>query len=386
MKKLVILAFVLGMCVISCKKKQESQPGASTEADHSSEIVVGVVGSLTGSEATFGISTENAVKMATEELNAAGGINGKKVKIVSLDDQGKPDEAATVITRLITQDKVTAVLGEVASSRSLAMAPIAQQNKIPMISPSSTNPKVTQIGDYVFRVCFIDPFQGYVLAKFATETLKVKKAAILKDIKNDYSLGLAEFFKDTFTKKGGTITAESSYSNGDIDFKAQLTQIRSTKPEFVYLPGYYTDVGLIVRQARELGIKVPFGGGDGWDSEKLAEIGGKALDGSYFSNHYSPDSKDPVLQKFVSGYKAKYGSVPDGLAALGYDAANILYASMKSAKSLSGQDVRDAIAGTKDYAGVTGKITIDANRNAQKSAVVIKIEGGKHVYVETITP
>ncbi len=360
--------------------------GSAPAFSDTNEIVIGEVGSLTGAEATFGLSNKNGLAMAVEAVNAAGGIKGKKVRVITYDDQGKPEEAATAMTRLITKDKVTAVVGEVASSRSIAMAPIAQANKVPMVSGSSTNPKVTQIGNYIFRVCYIDPFQGPVMARFVIDTLKIKKAAIFKDIKNDYSMGLSQFFKEIFVKAGGQVVSEQSYSAGDFDFKAQLTAIRAAKPEFVYLPGYYTDVGLIMRQARELGINVPFGGGDGWDSEKLFEIGGKSVDGSYFSNHYSPDNQDPILQKFVKKFKEKYGAIPDGLAAMGYDAGQVLFDAMRRAKSLSGPDIREALATTKNFPAVTGKISINENRDAVKAAVIIKIENGKQKYVQTVAP
>ncbi|MEY4632424.1 MAG: hypothetical protein RIQ81_2544, partial [Pseudomonadota bacterium] len=269
-------------------------------------IKIGEVGSMTGSEATFGVATHQGVELAIREINASGGIRGKKLQVISLDDQGKPEEAATAVTRLITQDKVTAIVGEVASSRSLAMAPIAQQYKIPMVSPSSTNPKVTEIGDYIFRVCFIDPFQGFVMARFAADNLKVKKVAILRDVKNDYSVGLSKFFTETFKKLGGEIVVDQSYSAGDIDFKSQLTAIRGKKPEAIFVPGYYTEVGLIARQARSLGIKAPLLGGDGWDSPKLLQIGGKAVEGAFFSNHYSAEDKSPHVQSFIERYRKDY--------------------------------------------------------------------------------
>ena len=271
--------------------------------------MIGEFGSLTGTTATFGISTKNGIDMAIDEVNKAGGLLGKKVRVIVEDDQGKPEEAQTVVTKLITKDQVIAILGEVASSRTMAAAPVAQQNGIPMISPSSTNPKVTEVGDYIFRVCFIDPFQGLVMAKFATNTLKIKNVAILRDIKNDYSVGLADVFVDNFKKMGGNIVADESYSEGDTDFSAQLTSIKSKNPQAIFLPGYYTEVGLVARQAKKLGLTVPLMGGDGWDSPKLIEIGGEALNGSYFSNHYSVDDPSPAIQKFVADYKARYGEV-----------------------------------------------------------------------------
>jgi branched-chain amino acid transport system substrate-binding protein len=350
------------------------------------EIRIGEYGSLTGAQATFGTSTDNGIKLAVDEINAAGGINGKTLKLTAYDDQGDPAEAAVVVTKLITQDQVQVVLGEVASSLSLAAAPICQQNKIPMISPSSTNPKVTQVGDYVFRVCFIDPFQGQVMSDFAMNNLKAQTAAILRDQKSDYSMGLADFFVKRFKEKGGTIVSDQSYVAGDVDFKSQLTNIREQKPDVIFVPGYYGEVGLIAKQARELGIKVALLGGDGWDSSKLYEIGGAALDGCYFSSHYSPESTDPKVQDFVKKYQAKYGEVPDALATLGYDAMGVLAAALKNAKSLSETDIRDAIAATKAYAGVTGSISLDANRDAVKPAVVLKIENSKASYVTTVNP
>jgi branched-chain amino acid transport system substrate-binding protein len=360
--------------------------GSNSADSTSTEIVIGEFGSLTGTTATFGISTKNGIDMAIDAINQAGGLLGKKVRVIVEDDQGRPEEAQTVVTKLINSDQVVAVLGEVASSRTMAAAPLAQQNGIPMISPSSTNPKVTEIGDYIFRVCFIDPFQGLVMAKFASNTLKLKNVAILRDIKNDYSVGLADVFVDNFKKLGGNIVADESYSEGDTDFSAQLTSIRSRKPDAIFLPGYYTEVGLVARQAKKLGLAVPLLGGDGWDSPRLIEIGGADLNGSYFSNHYSVDDPSPAIQKFVGDYKARFGATPDALAGLGYDSANILFDAIRRANSTDGAKIRDALAATKDFAGVTGKITIDEHRNAVKPAVVLEVKNGALQYVETINP
>jgi branched-chain amino acid transport system substrate-binding protein len=255
-----------------------------------------------------------------------------------------------------------------------------------MVTPSSTNPKVTELGDYIFRVCFIDPFQGSVMAKFALDTLKAKKVAILRDIKSDYSVGLANFFTETFKKGGGAIVIDQSYSGGDMDFKSQLTSIRAKAPDAIFVPGYYTEVGLIGRQARELGIKVPMMGGDGWDSEKLTEIGGTSLNGSYFSNHYSSENQAPEVQEFIKSYKETYNAVPDALAAMGYDATRVLADAMSRAPSLSPLDVRKELAQTKDFPGVTGKITINSERNAVKPAVVLKVDNGQFKYQATVHP
>lgn len=349
-------------------------------------ILIGEYGSLTGGTATFGQSTHHGITMATEEINGQGGILGKKIEVVTEDDQSKPEEAKTAVLKLIKHNQVTAVLGEVASSRSLAAAPECQKAKIPMISPASTNPKVTQVGDYIFRACFIDSFQGMAMAKFAHNNLKARKVAILKDIKNDYSVGLAEFFEKTFKELGGQIIANQSYSEGDIEFRAQLTDIKGRNPDAVYIPGYYTEVGLIARQARELGLHVPLLGGDGWDSPKTLEIGGQAVNGAYFTNHYAADDPNPVVQGFIEKYKKKYGEVPDAMAVLGYDAAMILFDAIKRAGSTDPTAIRDALAATQNYPGVSGKITIDKDRNAQKRIVILKIEEGQIKFADGMNP
>jgi branched-chain amino acid transport system substrate-binding protein len=281
---------------------------------------------------------------------------------------------------------VKLILGEEASSNSLAMAHKAQPARVPMISPTSTNPKVTEVGDYIFRVCFIDPFQGLVMAKFAREKLQIPTAAVLKDQKSDYSLGLTDYFTRAFTEMGGKIVAVEAYAKGDTDFRSQLTAIKRRKPAAIYIPGYYTDAGVIARQARELGIKATLLGGDGWRSDKLFELGGSSIDGSYFSDHYSPDNPAPQVQKFLADYRAAYGVVPDSVAALGYDAARVAIAAMRGAADLSGPSIRDAIARTKDFEGVGGKITLDKNRNAIKPAVVLQVNRGQLQYITSISP
>lgn len=386
-----VAAAVLALAVVGCeKKKEEAAPAAAAPAAAADTILIGHVASMTGEQATFGQSTDNAIKLAFNEANAKGGVKGKKLVLKTYDDQGKPEEAAIAATRLIVQDKVVAILGEVASSRSLAIAPIADQYKVPQISPTSTNPRVTKDGDktrpYVFRVCFIDPFQGTVMAKFVRENLKLSKAAILRDVGNDYSVGLADFFAKKFQELGGTIVTDQSYKAGDQDFKAQLTTIKNKKPEVIFVPGYYTDVALAARQARELGIKVPFAGGDGWDSSKTYEIAQGALDGGFFSNHYTHESPDPKVQEFVKKYQEAYGQIPDALAALGYDAALVLIDAIGRATELTGPAVRDAIEATKDFPGVAGVITLDEHHNPVKPAVVIGIEKNAPKYVATVSP
>lgn len=352
----------------------------------SDKIVIGNFGSMTGAEATFGISTRDGIILAVEEWNKNGGLLGKQIELKAYDNQGKPEEARLSVEKLINVDNVVAVLGEVASTRSLAGAPVAQQNKVPMISPSSTNPEVTKKGDYIFRVCFIDPFQGEVMAKFAFNNLKLKKAAILRDSKSDYSMGLANYFIKTFTALGGEIVGDEKFVSGDVDFKAQLTNLKSKNPEFIYIPAYYTEVGLIARQAREQGLKVPLMGGDGWDSDKLTEIGGEAVNGSYFSNHYTQEDPRPEVQNFIKNYQARFGTKPDALAASGYDAARILFEAIKTANSIEGQKIRDALAATKNFNGATGIITINEQRDATKSAVVLQVKGKEFKYVATVNP
>jgi branched-chain amino acid transport system substrate-binding protein len=388
---------VLGLVVLlalslsaSCKKPGGSGAGPKSSSGsgtaEAKEIVLGHFASMTGNTAHFGQDTDRAVRLAVDEANAAGGVLQKKVRVVTLDDRGDSAEAANAVSRLIDVEKVHAILGEVASSLSLAGGRVAQRRKVVMVSPSSTNPKVTEVGDYIFRVCFLDPFQGKVMAMFAKNTLKMDQVAILKDVKNDYSIGLADAFKAAFAALGGTISAEQSYSAGDTDFSAQVTAIKATKAQALYVPGYYAEVGAIARTKDRLGLKIPLLGGDGWDAPDLFTIGGSALEGSYFSNHFAPDAATPKAQKFVADFKKKYGIEPTGLGALGYDAAAVLLAAIDRAKSLDGKAIRDSLAQTKDFEGVTGKITMDKNRDAHKSAVVIKIEGGKGKYESTVEP
>lgn len=396
------LATVLALCAIvlaigSCGKK-------------ASEIKVGEYGSMTGGRATFGTSNHRGIEMAIEEANAAGGIAGTPIRLIAEDDQGKPEEAATAVNKLISQDRVIAILGEVASSASLAGAPVCQKSGVPMITPSSTNEKVTQVGDFIFRVCYIDPFQGMVMARFASQSLRLTKVAILRDKRNDYSIGLANVFNDTFKSLGGTICADESYQEGDMDFRAPLTAILASEPQALFVPGYYTEVGLIARQARELGFTGPMLGGDGWVSPSLFEIAGKQLEGCYFSNHYAQDDPNPIVQQFISRYKERYKEVPDAMAALGYDAARILVHSLKQLQktnpevvaallATSGNDeasrtkraegmraLRDGIAATRDFPGVTGSISIDDNRNAIKPIVVLKVHDNNLVMTERIAP
>lgn len=349
------------------------------------EILIGEYGSMSGSEATFGQSTHNGIMLAVDQINAAGGVLGKPVRIIDYDDQGDQDQAVSVVKKLVDQDGVCGVLGEVASTNSLAGGGVCEQAKIPMISPSSTNPDVTKDRQYVFRVCFTDDFQGSTGAKFGIKQ-GWKKVAVLTCEDSDYSKKLAQFFKDTFTAGGGQIVADETYDKADKDYKAQLTRIAAANPDAVYLPGYYTNVVLILRQARQdIGLKVPFFGGDGWDSAQTLALGPIA-DGCYYTNHYSPDDQRPSVQEFIKSYQAKYGAIPDAMAITGYDAARVMADAISRAGSTDPTAIRDAIANTKDFPGAGGTITIDENHNARKPIVILEIEDGKTKLADTIQP
>jgi branched-chain amino acid transport system substrate-binding protein len=394
-KWFVLIAAVLSFGLLGCPPKEGTGSatatggtgGGNSTASTTGDILVGEFGSLTGAQATFGQSTHNGIMLAMDEVNVAGGINGRKIKVITEDDQSQQSEAANVVSKLISQNNVSAVLGEVASSSSMAAAPICQSNKVPMITPSSTNEAVTKRGDYIFRMCFIDNYQGPVMANFALKDLGSKHAAILTDVKNDYSTGLTSVIEQTYKSANQQIVAKQSYSNGDSDFRSQLTAIRAASPDVIFVPGYYTDVGQIASQARDLGIKAPFVGGDGWESPKLLEIGGKALDGSFYANHYFADDPSPIVHDFVEKYKARFKAKPDALAALGYDAARVLADAMRRAKSLSGADLRDAIAATKDFSGVTGTITLGPDRNPiDKKIVIEEVKNGQLTLRKSIDP
>ena len=382
---LAVTAAVLLMT--GCNKSADSSSGSQSASGGKGDIIVGEFASLTGKEATFGQSSHKGTVLAVEEINAAGGVLGKKIDHKFDDNQSKAGESATVVKKLIARDGAIAILGEVASQRSLEGADVCQRNKIPMISPSSTNPTVTEKGDYIFRICFIDPFQGTVMAQFAKNTLKVKRVAVLTDVAQTYSVGLASFFKEKFVKDGGAIAAEGNFSSGDKDFKAQLTSIKPANPEAIFLPCYYTEAALITRQARDLGINVPIFGGDGWEAPELIQIGGQAMENTYYSTHYSPEATEPAVVNFVKKFKARFnGETPDAMAALGYDSVYFLVDAIKRAGTTDEPKLRDALAATKEFVGVTGKTSMDEHRNATKPAVIVQIKDGKFKYLETIAP
>lgn len=354
-------------------------------------VNLGGIFPMTGASATFGTSSKQGVAMAVEEFNTAGGatIGGVKTTInyINEDDTGLPEIGASAAHKLIDNDKVIGIIGAVMSKVTLAIAPIAQAAGVPEISPTSTNEAVTLVGDYIFRACFIDPFQGKVMANYAYNTLKVKTAAVLYDNGNDYPKGLAEAFKASFESLGGKVVDYEAFTDEakTVDYKPQLTKIKAAKPEFLYLPNYYGGAALQLKQAREMGLNVPAGGGDGWDSPELVTIGGAAVEGGVFSNHFSKDDKSPKVQDFVAKYTTKYGAAPDALAALAYDAAGLFLDAFKTAGSIKGSDIRDAMKNTT-FSGIGGAYKFDANRNPIKAAVIIKIVNGKQTFLMTVNP
>lgn len=355
------------------------------------DIKIGMVYELTGSTASYGTSAANGAKLAFKEVNAAGGVLGKQLQIITADNKGEPSESANAMTKVITQDRVVAVTGFTVSSCGIAGSVVAEDNKIPFVAAATVNPKVTmdertgKVKNYTFRACFIDSFQGTVAANFAFTSLKAKNAAILIDNSSDYSKGLSAVFKEVFTAKGGQIAAEQAYLQKDQDFKSTLTAIKAQNPELIYIPGYYEDVGKIIKQARELGITVPILGGDAWDSPKLAELGGaQALNNTFFTNFYSVEDKNPVSNAFIEAYKKEYGQLPDSMAAMGYDAANLLVDAIKRANSTDSAKIREALTATKNFKSVSGDMALNENHDAVRGVVIMEMKDGKQVYRETI--
>ncbi len=367
---------LLLLSLIACKKSPE-------HADVPS-ITVGLYASLTGAEASFGLDSLRAIQLATAEINAHGGVLGRPIKLIAKDNQSKAGESSTIVRELIIRDHVVALLGEVASGRSLEGATIAQKSGIPMIASGATNARVTQTGNFIFRMCFIDSFQGKLMAKFMN-SLGIRRVAIMADISTDYSIGLAKSFAEAFSALGGQIVAQQNFSEGDKDFQAQLTALKGTNPEAVFLPTYYTYASLIISQGRQIGLNIPFMGSDGWDSAEFLNIGGKAVEETYFCGHFTTDNQNPVVQNFVKTYYQKYGTMPSSLSALAYDSMKLLADAIERAKSVEPTKIRSALESTKNFPGVTGAITFDENRNPKKPAVIIRVQNGKFTYLETIS-
>ena len=359
----------------------------------SNDIKIGMVYELTGNTASYGTSAANGAKLAFKAINAGGGVLGKPIQLVTADNKGEPSESANAMTKVITQDKVVAITGVTVSSCGIAASAVAEANKIPFVVAAAVNPKVTvdertkKVKDYTFRACFIDSFQGVVGVNFAVNSLKAKNVAIMTDNASDYSKGLVGIFREEFVKKGGKIVAEEAYLQKDQDYKPILTKIKAQNPDLIYIPGYYEDVGKVIKQARELGLNMPILGGDAWDSPVLVELAGPGpLNNTFFTNFYSVEDKNPTSNKFVEAYKKEYGASPDSMAAMGYDAANLLVDAIKRAGSVEAVKVRDALAGTKKFNSVSGEMSLNETHDAVRGVVIIEMKNGKQVYRETIRP
>ncbi|WP_249599232.1 ABC transporter substrate-binding protein [Peribacillus frigoritolerans] len=368
-------------------KTSSSGGGSSKSGD---TIKIGANLELSGGTASFGQSAADGLKLAIDEINKEG-IDGKKLEIVKVDNKSDAAEATSGSIKLVSQDKVVAVVGSATSTNTLAQVQVAQDNKVPLLTPTATNPDITnkagKLNDYVFRTCFIDPFQGTVAANFASDEIGAKTAAIYVDSASDYSKGLAAAFKEAFTAKGGKIVAEEAYVTKDTDFRSTLTRIKSAKPEFVFLPGYYEEVGLILKQAREDGIDLPFMGGDGWDSPKVVEIAGaEALKNTYITNHYSPEDEDEKIQDFVAAFKKEYDKTPDAFAALGYDTGYYLADAIKRSGDASPEKIRQALEDVKDLQLVSGTLNLDENHDPIKSATILEYVDGKQTFKTKINP
>jgi len=351
------------------------------------KLKIGAFMSLTGDTAQYGISALNGIRMAVEEANARGGVGGHRVELIVQDTLSSDVETDVVVRRLAGEFRVHALIGEIVSSRSLRAAGIAQAARVPMLTPSATSPEVTKQGDYVFRSCYTDPFQGAALAQFAARTLRARRAALLVDGGERYSIELARVIREEFTRQGGEIVFEQSYGKGAGDFSLLLAEVGAARPEVIFIPGYYLEAGLLARQAKELGIPAPLVGGDGWDSPRLYEIGGQALAGDYFSSHFSAEDPDPQVQRFVEAYKHLFNNSPDAFAATAYDAARIMLAACERAASLDRTAIRAALAETRDFYGVTGTVTFNSERNAVKPIVIIRIgDAGRQSVEAHITP
>jgi branched-chain amino acid transport system substrate-binding protein len=395
MKKKKLASVFLSLMITTglmagCNGGAQNTSSSGNNGGGGDTIKIGANLELSGGVASYGQSIAEGLELAFEEINKEG-INGKELKLVKVDNKSEAAEATNGAIKLISQDQVVAIVGAATSTNTLAQVQVAQDNKVPLITPTGTNPTITnkdgKVNDFVFRTCFIDPFQGTVAAKFALDELKVKSAAVLIDTASDYSKGLASAFKKSFEENGGKIVAEEAYVAKDTDFRATLTRIKSANPEFIFLPGYYEEVGLIVKQARELGINVPIMGGDGWDSPTLVEIAGpEALNNTFITNHYSANDPDSKIQEFVKAFKAKYNKTPDGFAALGYDTAYFLADAIKRAGDADPEKIKEALAQTKDLALVSGVLTLDENHDPVKSATILEYKNGEQQFKTKVNP
>jgi len=374
----------VGALGLGCDKK-EPAVGADGKPVAATEWKVGAFLSLSGAETQFGTDTREGIELAVTEINAAGGIKGKPMKVVYEDDKSNPQEATNKVLQLIDRDKVLAILGEVASSRSKAGGIVANKKKVPMITPSSTHPDVTKVGPYVFRVCFTDDVQGKMGAEFIFKTLGKKKAAILFASDDLYSSGLANEFRGEAKKLGGEIVIEKSFLKTETNFTTYINEIKDAGADVIYAPIYYNAMVPVARQAKAAGVAGDmFVGSDGWDADSLLKDAGEEMEGAYFTNHYAPDVPWPNSQAFLEKYVAQFKREPSSLAAMGYDAAKVLADAIGRAKTDTPEGIRDAIAETKDFQGATGTITINAERNADKPVVIVQIKGKKFTYHSTV--
>lgn len=386
--QLAVVSTLLASILTGCAGE-----GGSSSSAGGDTIKIGANLELSGGVASFGSSISKGIDLAVEEINKDGGVDGKEIEIIKVDNKSEGSEATSAAIRLTSKDKVTAIIGAATSGNTVAQAQIANDNKTILLTPSGTSPNVTvnedgSVNEFAFRTSFIDPFQGTVAANFAANELKIKNVAIYADSSSDYAKGLAKSFKETFEEAGGKIVAEEAYVTKDTDFRSTLTRIKSAKPDFIFIPGYYEEVGLIVKQAREMGIDVPLMGADGWDSPKLVELAGaEALNNTFITNHYSSEDPDEKIQTFVKNFSDKYdGASPDAFNALGYDSVYLLADAIERAGDLDTTKIKDALAETKDLALVSGNVTIDEQHNPIKSATILEYKDGKQVFNTKVNP
>lgn len=388
-----LLAGVLAGCSAGDSDTSSGGGSSSGGSKDGDTIKIGANLELSGNVASYGSSIGLGAELAVKEINDAGGIDGKKIELIKVDNKSENSEATAAAIKLATQDKVVAMMSPATSGNTIATVQIANDNKIPLVGAAATAPNVTvnddgSVNEYAFRTCFIDPFQGIVAANFATGELKAKNVAIFADNASDYAKGLAKSFKDTIAENGGKVVKEEAYVAKDTDFRTQLTNIKSSNPDFIFIPGYYEEVGLIVKQAREMGITVPLMGADGWDSPTLVELAGAdALNNTYITNHYSAEDPDQKIQDFVKAFKAANGDkAPDAFNALGYDTVYYIADAIKRAGSTDGEAIKKALAETKDLSLVTGTFSVDENHNPIKTATVLEFKDGKQVFNSKVNP
>jgi branched-chain amino acid transport system substrate-binding protein len=378
-----LLFFALLIGAFGLMGCRQEVPNSSAKLE---PILIGFFGALTGNAAGLGQYTDMGATLAVEEINASGGVRGRPLELRREDNRSLAGESATIVKKLLSRDQVVAIVGDANSGRCLEAGPLCQAAGIPMISPAATLPQVTEIGDFIFRICFTDPFQGKIMAQFARKNLSLKRVGFLLDATSPYSLGLADVFRDRFTAEGGLVIGEQRYNGGDKDFRAQLTALKAIGVEAIFAPGYYHSGGLILRQARELGLTLPMLGGDGWEAPELIAVGGPAADGAYFPVHFSAENPTPATRAFLDRFHRRFGKLPTGVSALAFDTLQMIADALRRSNSIQPKAIRDELAVTHDFAGITGLITMDSHRNAQKSAVIVGVKAGSFQFVSLIEP